>query len=224
MKKFAWFIILLVIISIIVEILPVSALPEYDNAGEKLKSLGIVKGYKAYGLMEEKPITEGEFLALLARVLKAKEKTEIGNVIKPVNAFDEFANSVYKIFIRFKRFVVRNFYNTLALNPKYEPVKGIDQNSWFFEDALYLKMKGFKFPEEFSQERAITSKEIFEYLINTLTLNSQNFVRAPEGFSQEEILKIALLQQGMLDEGFLEKSSVTRGEAFNIILFLYEKD
>jgi len=103
-------------------------------------------------------------------------------------------------------------------------VKGITRDSWFFEDALYLKMKGFEFPEEFSQERVITSKEIFEYLINVLTLNSQNFIRAPEGFSQEEILKIALLQQGLLDEGFLAKSSMTRGEAFNIILFLYEKD
>ena len=223
MKKLIWFAISLLVFVLIVEVLPVSAIPKYDNAGEKLKSMGIVKGYKAYGLKEEKPITEGEFLALIARVLKAKEQTEIGDVIKPVNAFDEFANAIYKIFIRFKRFIVRNFYNTLALNPKYEPVKGIDQNSWFFEDALYLKMKGFKFPEEFSQERVITSKEIFEYLINTLNLNSQNFIRVPEGFSQEEILKIALLQHGMLDEGFLEKSSVTRGEAFNIILFLYEK-
>jgi hypothetical protein len=224
MKKFALFTILLVIISITVEILPVSALLEYNNAGEKLKSLGIVKGYKAYGLREEKAITEGEFLALVARVLKAKEKTEISDVIKPVNAFDEFANTIYRIFIRFKRFVVRNYYNTLALNPKYEPVKGIDQNSWFFEDALYLKMKGFEFPEEFSQEKAITSKEMFEYLINALNLNSQNFVKAPEGFSQEEMLKITLLQQGLLDDGFLEKTSVTRGEAFNIILFLYEKE
>jgi len=77
MKKFAWFVILLLIFVLMVEILSVSALPEYENAGEKLKSLGIVKGYEAYGLKEEKPITEGEFLALLARVLKAKEKQRL---------------------------------------------------------------------------------------------------------------------------------------------------
>ena len=222
MKEFSWFIVFLLIFVIAFQVFSVSAISNFEGAGEKLKSLGIVKGYAKYGLREEKPITEAEFLALIARVLRAKERTEIKDAIKPVNAFDEFANSVYKLAMRFKRFLVRNFYNTFALNPKYEPVKGVKRDSWFFQDALYLGVNGFKFPENFLQDRIITPQEMLEFLLSAAEIDFPKLTKAPENFSQEELLKIALLQQGLMDDNFLKKPAVTRGEAFNLILFLYE--
>lgn len=222
MKKFILLVVFLLIFTMAFQIFSVFAVPNSENAGEKLKNLGIVKGYEKYGLREEKPITEGEYLALVARVLRAKERVEIEDLIKVNNPFDEFANAVYKFSVRFKKFFIRNFYNTLALNPKYEPVKGVKRDSWFFQDALYLKINGFKFPEDFSHDKIISPQKMLEFLISALRINSYELTKKPEGFSEEELLKITLIQQGLFDEGFIKKPSVTRGEAFNLILYLYE--
>lgn len=222
MKKNVLLVVFLLIFITTFQIISVFAIPNSENAGEKLKNLGIVKGYEKYGLREEKKITEGEYLALIARVLKAKEKAEIEDLIKVNNPFDEFANTVYRFAVRFKRFFIKNFYNTLALNPKYEPVKGVKRDSWFFQDALYLKINGFKFPEDFSQDRIIAPQKMLEFLISALKIDSFKLTKKPEDFSEEELLKITLVQQGLFDEDFIKKTSATRGEAFNLILYLYE--
>jgi len=214
--------VLLLVFALLLQLSIVSAFPLSEDAGEKLKELGVVKGYAKYGLQENRPITEAEFLALVARTIRSKETGEIPDILVQKNIFDEFVNSVYKMLARFKGFVIKNYYLTLSLNSKYEPVKGVKRSSWFFEDALYLRMKGFKFPEDFEPDRLIMSEKVFSYLFSALNMNPENFTRLPENFSKEELLKITLIQQGLLDENFVKKTSLTRGDAFNIILYLYE--
>lgn len=220
MKKLL--VVILCIFSVLLQASVSFAFPASQKAGEKLKELGIVKGYGTYGLQEKRVITEGEFLALIARVIKAKEIEEIPDAIKQQNTFDEIANSVYKFFEKFRKFFIKYYYLTLSLYPKYEPARGVNRESWFFEDALYLKIKGFKFPDDFSCDSPVTPEKMFEFLLSAMSLNKADLTRVPENFSQENLLRILLVQQGLFDETYLSKASVTRGEAFNIILFLYE--
>lgn len=212
----------LILLLVLVACSPAIAVPSKEGAGEKLKQMGIVKGYEKYGLREEKPITEAEFLALVARLMRATENYEVEDYIVVKNPFDEAVNTAYKLLVRFKRFAVRNFYRTLSLYPRYEPAKGITRKSWFFEDAIYLRMKGFVFPEDFDPYRTLEPERLFEYLFSIARIGRDEYIRAPETLSRQELLKLILIEQGLLEESFLGQVSVKRKEAFSLILYLYE--
>ena len=192
---------------------------EFQDAGEQLKAMGIVKGYKAYGLAEDKDITEGELLALLSRTLSKSEAVDRRQLVAESNWFDRFVNDAYNAFIALKEKVVEYYYKFLSAFPNYQVLPGIKRDSWFFEDALYLRIRGFKLPEDFSLYKKINEKEFYSMLLEVLSLGEHHeSISAVRSISDEEKLEISLAMHGLLPDNLETNETVTRGEVFNIIL------
>ena len=197
---------------------------EFKDAGEQLKAMGIVKGYKAYGLAENKDITEGELLALLSRILSKGNTIERRQLVAETNSFDRFVNSAYNVFITLKAKIVEYYYKFVSLFPNYQVLPGIKKDSWFFKDALYLRIRGFKFPENFSLYKKINEKEFYSMLLEVLSLG-ENYesISATSSISDEEKLEISLAMHGLLSDNFKTNEPVKRGDVFNVILNVIEK-
>jgi hypothetical protein len=197
---------------------------EFKDAGEQLKAMGIVKGYKAYGLEEDKIITEGELLALLSRTLGKSEISSDHKIVSEINWFDRFVNNIYNVFIIIKFKIVEYYYKFLSMFPNYQVLPGVKKDSWFFKDALYLKIRGYKFPDNFSLYKEINERELYSMLLDTLSLGDNNEdISVPTSISSDDKLKILLAMHGLLSDNFQTNKSVTRGETFNIILNVIEK-
>ena len=192
---------------------------EFQDAGEQLKAMGIVKGYKAYGLAEDKDITEGELLALLSRTLSKSEAVDRRQLVAESNWFDRFVNDAYNAFIALKEKVIEYYYKFLSAFPNYQVLPGIKRDSWFFEDALYLRIRGFKLPEDFSLYKKINEREFYSMLLEVLSLGEHHeSMSAVRSISDEEKLEISLAMHGLLPDNLETNETVTRGEVFNIIL------
>jgi len=197
---------------------------EFPNAGEQLKAMGIVKGYKAYGLGEDKIITEEELLALLSRTLGKSEISLDHKLVSETNWFDRFVNNIYDAYTDIKLKVVEYYYKFLSVFPNYQPLPGVKKDSWFFKDALYLKIRGYKFPEDFSLYKEINEREFYSTLLDTLSLGDNNEdISIPPSVSNDDKLKILLVMHGLLPDNFQTNKPVKRGEVFNVILNLIEK-
>jgi len=197
---------------------------EFPNAGEQLKAMGIVKGYKAYGLEEDKIITEGELLALLSRTLGKSEISLDHKLVAETNWFDRFVNNIYDAYTDIKLKVVEYYYKFLSIFPNYQPLPGVKKDSWFFKDALYLKIRGYKFPDNFSLYKEINERELYSMLLDTLSLGDNNEdISVPTSISSDDKFKILLAMHGLLPDNFQTNKSVTRGETFNIILNVIER-
>jgi len=197
---------------------------EFKDAGEQLKAMGIVKGYKAYGLEEDKIITEGELLALLSRTLGKSEISLDHKIVSETNWFDRFVNNMYDAYTDLKSKIVEYYYKFLSIFPNYQPLPGVKKDSWFFKDALYLKIRGYKFPDNFSLYKEINERELYSMLLDTLSLGDNNEdISVPTSISSDDKLKILLVTHGLLPDNFQTNKSATRGETFNIILNVIEK-
>jgi hypothetical protein len=201
-----------------------SKIVDFQNPGEQLKAMGIVKGYKAYGLEEDKIITEGELLALLSRTLGKSEISLDHKIVSETNWFDRFVNHMYDAYTDIKSKIVEYYYNFLSVFPNYQPLPGVKKDSWFFKDALYLKIRGYKFPDNFSLYKEINERELYSMLLDTLSLGDNNEnISVPTSISSDDKLKILLVMHGLLPDNFQTNKSVTRGETFNIILNIVKK-
>jgi hypothetical protein len=197
---------------------------EFQDAGEQLKAMGIVKGYEAYGLAENKIITEEELLALLSRTLGKSEISLDHKLVSETNWFDRFVNNMYDAYTDLKSKVVEYYYKFLSVFPNYQPFPGVKKDSWFFKDALYLKIRGYKFPDNFSLYKEINERELYSMLLDTLSLGDNNEdISIPPSVSNDDKLKIFLAMHGLLPDNFQANKSATRGETFNIILNVIEK-
>jgi hypothetical protein len=199
-------------------------LVEFQDAGEQLKAIGIVKGYKEYGLDESRDITEGELLAILSRTLRRNEITVQPNLVTERNWLDRSINDIYAVFMTIKSKTVEYYYKFLSVFPNYQPALGVTKDSWFFNDALYLRIRGYKFPQNFEINSAINERELYSLVLDVLSLGENN-----EGFyttssiSADDKLEISLAIHGLLPENLEVNEIVTRGEAFNIILNVIQK-
>jgi len=202
----------------------VEELTEDPTAGEKLKEMGIVKGYADGELKENKEITEGELLCLISRTIKKINGTSYNKLVKEVNGFDRFVNSVYNWLKVTKENIIKGYYRFLALFPTYEVLPGIRKDNWLFEDALYLKTTGFHFPEDFSPNRKISEYEMYQLLIDGLNLGEKNetIVFDPE-ISEKDRLKVILITHGIYETSPDELNFAKRNEAFNLILNVVQK-
>ena len=197
---------------------------DFQNPGEQLKAMGIVKGYKAYGLEEDKIITEGELLALLSRTLQMQQAPIHKKLVAETNWFDRVVNDAYNIFIIVKFKIVEYYYKFLSMFPNYQVLPGVRKDNWFFKDALYLKIRGCKLPENFSIYQKINEREFYSTLLDTLSLGESNEeISLPSTVSSDDKLRIFLAIHGLLPDNFLTSKPITRGEAFNIILNIVKK-
>ena len=197
---------------------------EFQDAGEQLKAMGIVKGYKTYGLEEDKIITEGELLALLSRTLGKSEISLDHKIVSETNWFDRFVNHMYDAYTDIKSKIVEYYYKFLSIFPDYQPLPGVKKDSWFFKDALYLKIRGYKFPDDFSLYKEINERELYSMLLDTLSLGDNNEdISVPTSISSDDKLKILLAMHGLLPDNFQTNKPVKRGEVFNVILNLIER-
>lgn len=199
-------------------------LVEFQNAGEQLKAIGIVKGYKEYGLDENRDISEGELLAILSRTLRRNEITVQPNIVTERNWLDRSINDIYAAFMAIKSKATEYYYKFLSVFPNYQPAPGVTKDSWFFNDALYLRIRGYGFPQNFEINRVINERELYSLALDVLSLGENN-----EGFyttssiGADDKLKISLAIHGLLPENLEVNNIVTRGEAFNIMLNIINK-
>ncbi|MGB9694694.1 MAG: hypothetical protein ACPLZB_01730 [Caldisericaceae bacterium] len=217
--------IVFLIISIFATIIPTHrAIASGQDSGLQLKNMGLLKGYADGSLKEDKLITNGEYLVLIARLARKVRTSEVNDLVTPKNGFDKFVNSVYRKYSSLKERIIDGYYNFLALLPNYEAIPGVGKSQWFFKSALYLKKIGFNFASDFDINAKATQIDMYNWLFEALGYgDASSAVQASGSINDLEKLQIVMVEHGLSYENFHPADHIKRGEVFNIILNILQK-
>lgn len=215
---------MLVFIFIIAVVPTVLAEGQDKTAGEKLREIGIVRGYND-GLLHEKAyIIQGDCLVILSRAFKYTRSVKRGNIVTVSNKLDLFINKVYHAYLIGKNKILDAYYYLVSIFPGYEVIEGVEKGDPMFQDFLYLKRHGFQFPEEFDAEAYVSPKEMLRWEMQIFGIGEQyERVVGGDALTEEEIVKLLSIEHGLFQNGYAEKEALNRGDVFLIVLSAVEE-
>ncbi|MEA3313950.1 MAG: hypothetical protein U9Q18_06210 [Caldisericota bacterium] len=215
---------ILVLIFIIAAVPMVLAETQSENAGEKLKKIGIVRGYSDGALHEKAYITQGDCLVILSRAFKYTRKVKRGNIVAMSNKLDLFINKVYHAYLISKNKMLDAYYYLVSVFPGYEVIEGVGKEDPMFKDFLYLKRHGFQFPEEFNLEAYVSPIEMLRWEMQVFGIGEQyERVVGGDALTEEETVKLLSIQHGLFQDRYAGKKALNRGDAFLIVLSAVEE-
>lgn len=222
MKKLFLFIL---IISFVTSVIPTSlTLSASDASGEKLKGMGLLKGFADGTLREEKLITNGECLTLIARLVNKMKTFDISDLVAPKNKFDNFINNIHRGYVSLKNKIIDSYYNLLALLPNYEVIPGVNKSHWFYKSSLYLKRIGFKFSDNLDVYAKATEADVYSWLFEALGYgDSTSAVQGADSLTESQKLQILMVEHGLPYEDFSPRSYVKRARVFDLALDVLNK-
>ncbi len=215
---------MLVFIFIIAAAPTVLAETQSENAGEKLREIGVVRGYND-GLLHEKAyITQGDCFVILSRALRHTVSVKRGNIVEVSNKLDLFINKVYHAYLIGKNKMLDAYYYLVSIFPGYEVIEGVGKDDPMFQDFLYLKRHGFQFPEEFESLAYVSPIEMLRWEMQIFGIGEQyEKVVGGDALTEEESVKLLSVQHGLFQNGYAEKKALSRGDAFLIVLSAVEE-
>jgi len=215
---------MLVLIFIIGAIPAVLAETQSENAGEKLREIGIVRGYSDGMLHEKAYITQGDCLVVLSRAFKYTRSVKRGNIVVVSNKLDLFVNKVYHAYLIGKNKMLDAYYYLVSIFPGYEVIEGVGKSDPMFQDFLYLKRHGFQFHEEFDPGAYVSPIEMLRWEMQIFGIGEQyERVVGGDTLTEEETVKLLSIQHGLFQNGYAEKEALNRGDAFLIVLSAVEE-
>jgi len=132
--------------------------------GEALKNMGYVIGFKDGNLYEEKIMTQGELVAMVARYIEKNFIPRRYTVVSEKNGFDKAINSVYNFlitsFYKVKIFLMKEYYS--IFNKEVYP--NIGKDSYLFKEAVVLKAYGYKIPDGVDFNAKLTSETFLTFV------------------------------------------------------------
>jgi hypothetical protein len=216
---------LVLVISVFTLILPnCFTLAINDNAGVTLKSMGILKGYTDGTLKEDKFITQGEYLALLSRIVRKVGTSQISNLVSPKNKLDIFINNAYRKYVLVKNKIIDIYYSVLQVLPGYEVIPGVSKESWFFKDALYLKRIGFQFKEGFDLNQKANEADIYGWFLEALGGgDNSSSIQEGDSLTETQRMQILMVEHGLPYNDFSPNKFMKRAEVFDLVLNVLNK-
>ncbi len=193
--------------------------------GAYLKSIGIVQGFPDGSLRENKYITQAEYIALLANMLKKEKVVRRANLVKPLNFFDKLVNKAYHAYLILKDKLLDFYYaKVIYYIPYYRQKYGADKNKWFFPYAMYLKRNGFNIPEEFRPNGVLNTENAVKWLLDALSLDAKNeLVVSGKDITQANLVHVLSYEHGIpVGVPDLPKP-IKRGEAFKLVYSVIAK-
>jgi hypothetical protein len=186
--------------------------------------MGLLKGFADGTLREEKLITNGECLTLIARLVNKVETSDVSDLVTPKNKFDDFINSIHRSYVSLKNKTIDGYYNLLALLPNYEAIPGVTKSHWFYKNALYLKKIGFKFSDNFDINAKATEADVYSWLFEALGYgDSTSAVQGGDSLTEAQKLQILMIEHGLPYEDFSPQSYVKRARVFDLALDILNK-
>ena len=185
--------------------------------GEALKNMGYVIGFKDGNLYEEKIMTQGELVAMVARYIEKNFIPRRYTVVSEKNGFDKAINNIYNFlitsFYKVKIFLMRGYY--VIFNKEIYP--NIGRDSYLFKEAVILKAYGYNIPEGVDLNAKLTSEAFFDIFYSMLGFDESEFYL--NKVTSSEQLKILNTVHGQFSSNLLNDGGyLKRGEVFSEFL------
>ena len=188
-----------------------------ETPGEALKSMGYVVGFKDGNLYEEKIMTQGELIAMVARYIEKNFIPKRYTVVSEKNGFDKVINNIYNFlitsFYKVKIFLMREYY--VIFNKEIYP--NIGKDSYLFKEAVILKAYGYNIPDGVDLNAKLTSEAFFDIFYSMLGFDESEFYL--NKVTSSEQLKILNTVHGQFSSNLLNDGEyLKRGEVFSEFL------
>ena len=185
--------------------------------GEALKNMGYVIGFKDGNLYEEKIMTQGELVAMVARYIEKNFIPRRYTVVSEKNGFDKAINNIYNFlitsFYKVKIFLMREYY--VIFNKEIYP--NIGRDSYLFKEAVILKAYGYNIPDGVDLNAKLTSEAFFDIFYSMLGFDESEFYL--NKVTSSEQLKILNTVHGQFSSNLLNDGGyLKRGEVFSEFL------
>ena len=179
--------------------------------------MGYVIGFKDGNLYEEKIMTQGELVAMVARYIEKNFIPRRYTVVSEKNGFDKAINNIYNFlitsFYKVKIFLMRGYY--VIFNKEIYP--NIGRDSYLFKEAVILKAYGYNIPEGVDLNAKLTSEAFFDIFYSMLGFDESEFYL--NKVTSSEQLKILNTVHGQFSSNLLNDGGyLKRGEVFSEFL------
>ena len=185
--------------------------------GEALKNMGYVVGFKDGNLYEEKIMTQGELVAMVARYIEKNFIPRRYTVVSEKNGFDKAINSVYNFlitsFYKVKIFLMKEYYS--IFNKEIYP--NIGKDSYLFKEAVVLNAYGYNIPDGVDFNAKLTSETFFDICYSMLGFDEGEFY--VNGIIPSEQMRILNTVHGQSGSSLLNNGEyLKRSEVFSEFL------
>ncbi|MEM3385725.1 MAG: hypothetical protein QXE78_09385 [Nitrososphaeria archaeon] len=222
MKKinFKKVLVFLAVLLLILSLFPEASLGE--TPGEKLKSMGLVKGFADGKLHEDRLMKQGELLVLIARYIRLNMIPNSFQFMEEKNNFDRTVNKIYNFCVRTyyeaRLFLIRTYYELT----KREIYPGVAKGHYLFNSLVILRAYKIEIPEGIDINARVSSEDFFNILYKMLGFDENEFENS-EDIPLIEKYRIIFALHGKRNSPLLSKKGyLTRGEVFEEFLRLIQ--
>jgi len=146
-----------------------------ETAGETLKGMGLVVGFKDGNLHEEAYMKQGEVVALVGRYIMLNFIPKTYTAVLENNSFDRFVNKAFN-------FIIKSYYNTKIFFIKLyytisnkEIYPGVSKSNYLFPQLVMLKAYGFVLPDGIVIDAKVTQEDFYNIVYGMLGFGDGEF-------------------------------------------------